>query len=102
MNRILADYDAIRGFSASCAQAASDVVAVAATDQEAVMAAAIPVFGLIGQDFLIALAHTQANSLLSVAELANVYGTMSATAHDAVTAYARTEEIGDLMFGSIE
>ncbi|MGW5386486.1 hypothetical protein [Nocardia sp. NPDC003963] len=102
MDKIVADYDVIHGFGASCAQAANDVVAVAATDQAAVMAATIPVFGLIGQDFLMALAYTQANNLLSVAELAHVYGTMGMAAEDATAAHVLNEEIGVRAFASVD
>ncbi|WP_328409267.1 hypothetical protein [Nocardia sp. NBC_00403] len=81
---------------------ATDVAVAGATNQAATIAAAIPVFGLIGQDFLAAFAYTQANNLMSVTELATVHAMTAVTAHESATLYDVTEDAAVADFGSLD
>ncbi|WP_327101035.1 type VII secretion target [Nocardia vinacea] len=92
MTELIAVPDAIRHYGDASAAMAAEVAAVAAADQAATIAAAVPVFGLIGQDFLIALALAQGNNLQSSAEIAAVHAATALTAYDAAAGYEATED----------
>ncbi|NNH71887.1 hypothetical protein HLB23_18830 [Nocardia uniformis] len=70
---------------------ATQVAGAAAADVATAMATAVPVFGLIGQDFLVAFAIAQGNYLLSSAEIAAVHGGTAASAYAAVGTYGANE-----------
>ncbi|WP_081511848.1 hypothetical protein [Nocardia donostiensis] len=70
---------------------AADVLVAGATNQAATLAAAVPVFGLIGQDFLAAFAVAQANNLSSTTELAYVHAMTAVAAHESAALYDSTE-----------
>ncbi|MGW0003350.1 hypothetical protein [Nocardia grenadensis] len=91
MNHLSVTSDAIRGYADASATMAADVVVAGATNQAATLAAAIPVFGVIGQDFLAAFVVAQANNLSSVAELAYVHGMTAVAAHESAALYDATE-----------
>ncbi|WP_442790748.1 hypothetical protein [Nocardia sp. NBC_01329] len=80
---------------------AVETATVGATNQAALIAAAVPVFGLIGQDFLAAFAYAQANNLMSVNELAAVHAATALTSWEGATAYELTEEAAVTEFGAI-
>ncbi|MFQ6393038.1 hypothetical protein ACLMAJ_06280 [Nocardia sp. KC 131] len=80
---------------------AADVVVAGATNQAATIAAAIPIFGLIGQDFLATFAGAQANNLASVVELAHVYGMSAVAAYEGAALYDTTEAASATDFGTI-
>ncbi|WP_330233010.1 type VII secretion target [Nocardia sp. NBC_00508] len=101
MNEIVVVSDAIRGYGDASAAMAVDVAAAGAADQAATIAAAIPVFGLIGQDFLAAFAFAQANNMMSVAELAHVHGMTAVAAHESAATYDLTDDASASDFGSI-
>lgn len=62
-----------------------------AIDQAATIAAAVPVFGPIGSEFLAAFAGAQANHAQAVTQLADVYEATGATAHAGAAGYDLTE-----------
>jgi len=101
MDKIVVTSDAIRQYGNTSAAMAADVAVAGAANQAATIAAAIPVFGLIGQDFLAAFAYTQASNLTSVAELAHVYAMTAVAAHEAAALYDVTDAASAAEFGSI-
>ncbi|WP_067833263.1 type VII secretion target [Nocardia lijiangensis] len=88
---VAAEPDAIRAYADTAAACAASVATAGSVNQAATMAAAIPVFGLIGQDFLASFAVAQANHLTSVAELAYVHGMTALTCQQAATEYQVTD-----------
>ncbi|MFW0792223.1 type VII secretion target [Gordonia sp. CPCC 205515] len=71
---------AVEAFGATSASTASAVLAAGSVNAAAQTAAMIPVFGLIGQEFLASFIAAQANHLLAVGNLAAVHaGTAAAT-----------------------
>ncbi|WP_040788667.1 hypothetical protein [Nocardia paucivorans] len=101
MNELVATSDAIRRYGDAAATMAADVVVAGATNQAATIAAAVPVFGLIGQDFLAAFAVAQANNLSSVAELAYVHGMTAVTAYESAALYDATENASATEFNRL-
>ncbi|WP_194817361.1 type VII secretion target [Nocardia sp. XZ_19_385] len=90
---VAAEPEAIRAYADTCAGMAASVATAGSVNQAATMAAAIPVFGLIGQDFLASFAVAQANHLTSVAELAYVHGMTAVTCQQAATEYQATDAL---------
>ncbi|WP_167485168.1 type VII secretion target [Nocardia terpenica] len=82
---------AIAGYGTAAAGMATQVATAAGADQAASIAAAVPVFGLIGQEFLASFAFAQANHLLSAAQIAAVHAGTSVTAFEAAGAYEGNE-----------
>ncbi|MGF6881223.1 hypothetical protein ABIA39_001103 [Nocardia sp. GAS34] len=62
-----------------------------AIDQAATIAAAVPVFGPIGSEFLAAYACAQANHARAVTQLTDVYESTGAAAHAGAVGYDLTE-----------
>ncbi|MBF6133822.1 hypothetical protein IU501_12520 [Nocardia otitidiscaviarum] len=87
MSNLIATPDAIRGYGDASAAMAGAVLGAASTDQAATIAAIVPVFGLIGQDFLAAFAYAQANHFSSAAELAAVHAGTAVAAYEAAGTY---------------
>ncbi|WP_319945476.1 type VII secretion target [Nocardia macrotermitis] len=81
-----------RRYGDTAAGMATAVAAAGNIDQAASVAAATPVFGLIGQEFLASFAYAQANHFTAVNQLANVFANTALAAHTAADAYSRTEE----------
>ncbi|WP_280399591.1 type VII secretion target [Nocardia carnea] len=101
MSDLQATPAAIRSYGDSQAGTAVEVATVGATNQAAVIAAAVPVFGLIGQDFLAAFAVAQANNMLSVNEIAAVHAATAVAAHRSAAAYESTDGRSAADFGKI-
>lgn len=101
MNEIVVASDAIRSYGDASATNAADVLAAGGANQAATVAAAVPVFGLIGQDFLASFACAQANNLSSVSELAAVHAMTAVTAHESAAAYDHSEDTSVADFGTI-
>lgn len=101
MDRIAVESDAIRQYGNTAAATATEVAVAGATNQAATIAAAVPVFGLIGQDFLAAYAYAQASNLTSVAELAHVYAMTAVAAHEAAALYDLTDAASAADIGSV-
>lgn len=87
MNNVAVVPDAVRAYAGASATMAAGVAQAGAVDQAATMAAAVPVFGLIGQEFLMSFAYAQANHLTSMAELAAVHAGTALTATQAAATY---------------
>ncbi|MBF6133801.1 hypothetical protein IU501_12415 [Nocardia otitidiscaviarum] len=95
---VKAEFAEITAFGSTEAATAAQVAGAAAADSAAALASAVPVFGLIGQDFLIAFAQAQANYLLSTAEIAAVHGQTAAAAYSGVALYESTELASAISF----
>lgn len=101
MNYIQVVPDAVRQYGSDSAAMAAAVASTAAVDQAATVAFAAPVFGLIGQEFLVAFAYAQANHLSSVAELAAVHAGTALTAHQAAASYEGADAGSAMDIGSV-
>ncbi|NKY88779.1 type VII secretion target [Nocardia veterana] len=102
MGDFVATPDAIRAYGNVAADMATGVATAGAFDQTATIAAVVPVFGLLGQEFLLSFARAQANHASSVAELAGVHAATALTAHDAAAAYESTEHTSVSTFRAAE
>ncbi|WP_040794556.1 type VII secretion target [Nocardia higoensis] len=91
MADLVATPEAIRQYGKTSAALASETLAVASIDQLAVVAAAVPVFGLIGQDFLASYAMAQASHLTAVAEVAAVHAGTAVAAFESAAYYTATD-----------
>ncbi|MFI5779332.1 type VII secretion target [Nocardia sp. NPDC051570] len=70
---------------------AATVAVAGAVDQAASIAAAVPVFGLIGQEFLASFAYAQANHLAALSGLTDICTGTAETSHAAAASYEHTE-----------
>ncbi|KAF0848282.1 hypothetical protein [Nocardia caishijiensis] len=91
---IRTDASVISNYGATNAAMATQVAAAGAADAGASMAAAVPIFGLIGQDFLAAFAVAQGNNLASVTEIAAVHAGTALVSAQAVGAIQLDEQVG--------
>ncbi|WP_459545885.1 hypothetical protein [Nocardia sp. X0981] len=91
MNEILIAPDVFRQYGSVNATQAAAVATAGAVDQAATVAAAAPVFGPIGADFLAVFAMAQANHIRAVTQLAQVHAATAATAGVAAAAVEITE-----------
>lgn len=98
---IRTDASAISAYGAANAAIATQVAAAGAADAGASMAAAVPIFGLIGQDFLVAFAGAQSNNLASVTEIAAVHAGTALTSAQAVGAIQLDEQISATTMNAI-
>jgi hypothetical protein len=101
MDRLAATPDAIRGYGDTAAAMATTVASLGNVDQVATVGAAVPVFGLIGQDFLAAFAYAQANHISSVNELAAVHAGTALTAYESANHYQNTDDSSAGQLGSV-
>ncbi|MFD6353579.1 type VII secretion target [Nocardia tengchongensis] len=101
MSHLVATPDAIRAYGEASATMATAVASAAAVDQVATVTALVPVFGLIGQDFLLSYAGAQGNHLSSVAELAAVHAGTAVTAYEAAASYQATDDAAGVDFLSL-
>lgn len=101
MNEIVAVPEAISRYGDAAAAMAVQVGTMGAANQVASVAAVVPVFGLIGQDFLAAFAVAQANNLLSVSELAVVHAGTAVAAYEGAGTYQLSDDTGATEFGAI-
>ncbi|MGW5455934.1 type VII secretion target [Nocardia sp. NPDC003979] len=81
---------------------AAAVAVAGAVDQAAVMAAVVPTFGLIGQEFLLSFAVAQANHLASLGDLVQNYAGTALLARNAADAYERSENESAEAFGAAQ
>lgn len=100
MSELVATPDAIRAFGGAAATMAAGVATAGAFDQVATVAAAAPVFGLIGQDFLVAFAGAQSNHASSVFELAGVHAATAVALQQDAAAYEAAEATSSTEFDS--
>lgn len=101
MADLVATPEAIVQYGKTSAELASQTLALASIDQLAVIAAAVPVFGLIGQDFLASYAMAQASHLTAVAEVAAVHAGTALTAFESAAHYTVTDLDSAENLGSI-
>nr|WP_198428552.1 type VII secretion target [Nocardia bovistercoris] len=97
---MVAKPDALRAYGGAAATMATGVATAGAFDQVATVAAAAPVFGLIGQDFLLAFAAAQGNHVSSVLELAGVHAATAVALQQDATAYETSESVSGSEFDS--
>lgn len=79
--------DGVRAFGSTSLRAAEEVASAGAMDLQANVSSLSPAMGLIGADFVAAFAVTQGAHTRTVAQLAYVYASGGAAAHDAATRY---------------
>lgn len=101
MTELVTESDVVCAFGDASAALAVETATAGGVNQAALIAAAIPVFGLIGQDFLAAFAYAQANNLRSVNELAAVHAATALTSYEGAAANELTEDIAVAEFGAI-
>ncbi|MGC4994615.1 type VII secretion target [Nocardia salmonicida] len=71
---------------------AATVAVAGAVDQAAVIAAVVPTFGLIGQEFLMSFAYAQANHFTALTQLVDIFTTTAETSRVAAASYEMTEQ----------
>ncbi|MEO9329831.1 type VII secretion target [Gordonia aurantiaca] len=79
MDHVKVTPEALEGFAATNAAMATAIGTAGSIDAAANTAAMVPVFGLIGQEFLAAFIVAQANHLMSVGQLAAVHAATAST-----------------------
>ncbi|WP_405179636.1 type VII secretion target [Nocardia sp. NBC_01377] len=101
MADLIATPEAIVQYGNTSAALAAQTLTAGSVDQLAVIAAAVPVFGLIGQDFLATYAAAQASHLTSVTEVAAVHAGTALTAFESAAQYTATDLDSAENLGSI-
>ncbi|WP_227984298.1 type VII secretion target [Nocardia spumae] len=101
MDELVAVPEAIRRYGDTAATMATETLSAGRVNQAVTIAAAIPIFGLIGQDFLATYAVAQANHLGSVVELATVHAGTAVTAHQSAATYSAADEDNADVLGGI-
>jgi hypothetical protein len=101
MNEIVVTPDTFRRYGDITGQMAATTASAGLVDQAAVIAAVVPAFGLVGQDFLAAFAYSQANHLAGVMQLANVHEQTSQTAYNSAEAYDGVEDDSSRGFAAV-
>ncbi|MGK8488381.1 type VII secretion target [Nocardia asiatica] len=91
MSEFLVVPDVFRQYGVLNATQATAVATAGAVDQAATVAAAVPVFGPIGADFLAVFAAAQANHMQAVAKLAEVHAATAISAGVAASAVEGTD-----------
>ncbi|WP_168706761.1 type VII secretion target [Gordonia paraffinivorans] len=94
MDQVKVTPEALEGFAAANAAVATAIGTAGSIDAAANTAAMVPVFGLIGQEFLAAFIVTQANHLMSVGQLAAVHAATAATTSQSLVAYEDADATG--------
>lgn len=91
MDHVTIAPDALDGYAAATASVAATVAAAGSIDAAANTAAMIPVFGLIGQEFLAAFIGAQGNHLVAVGNLAAVHAGTAVAASAGAVAFRGTD-----------
>ncbi|HMS74067.1 hypothetical protein [Gordonia sp. (in: high G+C Gram-positive bacteria)] len=86
--------DAVRGYGASAASTGVAIAGAGAINAGANTLALIPVFGLIGQEFLASFIGAQTNHLASVSEVAAVHLGTAAAAIGGAADFENTDTDG--------
>ncbi|KQY33712.1 MULTISPECIES: type VII secretion target [Nocardia] len=102
MNHVAVVPDAVRAYAGASAGMAAGVAQAGAIDQAATVGAVVPVFGLIGQEFLMSFAYAQANHLTSVAQLAGVHAGTALTATQAAATYEGADAAARLGIAAVD
>lgn len=101
MNHVEVVPDAVRRYGDASASMAAGLATAGAVDQAATVAAVVPVFGLIGQEFLAAYAVAQANHITSLLELAGVHAGTALTAYEAAATYETADSTSGAAIGAV-
>ncbi|MBM7279817.1 hypothetical protein JTZ10_18890 [Gordonia rubripertincta] len=91
MTNVKVTSEALDGFAATNAAMASAIGTAGSIDAAANTAAMVPVFGLIGQEFLASFIFAQANHLMSVGQLAAVHAATAAATATGLAEYEGTD-----------
>ncbi|MBD0860867.1 hypothetical protein IA539_06540 [Gordonia sp. zg691] len=91
MTNVKVTPEVLEGFAATNAAMATAVGTAGSIDAAANTAAMVPVFGLIGQEFLAAFIAAQASHLMSVGQLAAVHASTAASALAGLADYEATD-----------
>ncbi|MFC8042685.1 type VII secretion target [Nocardia sp. NPDC057353] len=102
MNHVAVVPDALRRYGDASASMATGIATAGTVDQAATIAAVVPIFGLIGQEFLAAYAFAQANHLSSLLELAGVHAGTALTAHEAAATYEAADAESGAAIGAVQ
>ncbi|MEV6276462.1 type VII secretion target [Nocardia sp. NPDC051832] len=87
MTNLAVDTDAVRMFGVQNANIASQIFGVANVDSAASVAAMVPVFGVIGADFLMSFTAAQVLQAKDMNELGAKYSELAANAQTAAQSY---------------
>jgi hypothetical protein len=102
MSEITAVPAAIEAYGDTAALMSTAVASAGSINAAANIAQMVPVFGLIGQEFLVAFAGAQASHLLGVGQLAAVHAGTAAAALATATEFTDTDDGGGREFAAIE
>ena len=91
MQRLSVDTTAVADYGGTTALMAEQLAAAGAEAAAATPALLVPVFGLIGADFVAAFAEVQSAHVASIAQLTTVVGAISTSAVGTATEYAGTD-----------
>lgn len=91
MDHVTATPEALEGFTAANAAIGTAVGSAGAINAAANTAVMVPVFGLIGQEFLASFIGAQANHLFSVGSLAAVHASTAAASAAGLASYEGTD-----------
>lgn len=101
MNHVTVTPEVLESFAATNAAIGAAVATAGAVDAGANIAVMVPVFGLIGQEFLASFIAAQTNHLLAVGSLAAVHAATAAGALDGLAAFESGDAESAAILGSI-
>lgn len=102
MSELTAVPAAIEAYSDTAAVMSAAVASAGSINAAANVAQMVPVFGLIGQEFLLAFAQAQASHLLGVGQLAAVHAGTAAAAMSTAAEFTDTDDGAGSQFKAIE
>ena len=102
MSEITAVPAAIEAFGDTAALMSAAVASAGSINAAATIAQMVPVFGLIGQEFLLAFAGAQASHLLGVGQLAAVHAGTAAAALATASEFTDTDDGAGREFTAIQ
>ncbi|MFT4396802.1 type VII secretion target [Gordonia lacunae] len=101
MTNVKVTPEVLEGFAATNAAMATAVGTAGSIDAAANTAAMVPVFGLIGQEFLAAFIAAQASHLMSVGQLAAVHAATAASTAAGLAEFEGTDASSAAAIGSV-
>ncbi|WP_207840209.1 type VII secretion target [Williamsia soli] len=102
MSELTAVPAAIAAYADTAAVMSAAVATAGSINAAANVATMVPVFGLIGQEFLLAFAQAQAGHLLAVGQLAAVHAGTAAAALATAAEFTETDDGAGSQFRAIE
>ncbi|MDL9936711.1 type VII secretion target [Gordonia sp. ABSL1-1] len=100
-DRVSASPEVLESFAATHASIATAIGAAGTINAAANTAVMVPVFGLIGQEFLASFIAAQGNHLASVAELTMVHAATAASTLGALADFQVTDAGSAAVIGSV-